>query len=58
MELYILTKPFVGSGDFKAAMHEWVRNKTVAAGKAFDPESLPRLYVIHDHVSDEVSELQ
>lgn len=59
MELYIITKPFVGGTNFKLYMHNWVRRKMAAAGREgravqpFDTAALPRLYVIHTHISDD-----
>ncbi|KXZ50642.1 hypothetical protein GPECTOR_15g326 [Gonium pectorale] len=56
IELYIITKPFVGGGDFKLHMHNWLRRAQRRLGLPPDvlsaPGRLPRLYVISSRISD------
>ncbi|KAG2452970.1 hypothetical protein HYH02_002307 [Chlamydomonas schloesseri] len=56
IELYIITKPFVGNGDFKQHMHNWLKRAQRRLGLPADvlgaAGRLPRLYVISHHISD------
>lgn len=52
VELYVITKPFVGGANFKQYMHHWAKRALKKKDAEFNASLFPRIYVIHQHIND------